>query len=151
MFSLDFIWAIDLISGVIIFQNLTKPTDPENLRILLSTKNRWYSDEYALSHYPIHWVFILSISHKKSSIFSRIGVVAQSKQRNIQHRMLPRDYTAPYVPYAPVCSLVWHYKLPCSALYASLLGTILSFVRHHIIIFYALKKKQNKFPRGSPI
>ena len=35
---------------------------------------------------------------KESGIFPSIGVVAQSEQGIIRHRMFPKDHTAPYAP-----------------------------------------------------
>ena len=41
-------------------------------------------------------VLIVSISHKKSGLFFRIGVDAQSEQGHIQHHIFLRDYTVLY-------------------------------------------------------
>ena len=44
----------------------------------------------------IYSAIIPSKSPKESGLFSSIGVVAQSEQGNIWHRMFPREHTAPY-------------------------------------------------------
>ena len=102
----------------------------------------------------IYLVLTLSISHKESGIYSRIGVVAQSEHTALygplfgnvcylfRHRMLP--YLAPYAPlFGTVCSLVRHRMLPCSAPYAPLFGTVCFLFWHHMLPKSSLFSLQN--------